>query len=159
VSADGKLKLKNHLAAIEMRRVAEAYAQNSVIETIELPLASDILLGKGKPFQEHIGNMRLHALVDEHLSHYIQCSGISEKTILAAVLVKMVQGASGRFLSKDRGVWIEVSDDIAREKVCHVFRARRPVMRQGRRGASIGIEVRCATDPNSSAETIKRVKR
>jgi hypothetical protein len=50
VTADGKIKLKNHLASIEMRKVAEAYAQNSVIETVELPLASDILLGKGCPF-------------------------------------------------------------------------------------------------------------
>jgi hypothetical protein len=107
VTADGKIKLKNHLASIEMRRVAEAYAQNSVIETVELPLASDILLGRGKPFQEHTGNLRLHALVDEYRGLYHGPPDNMDKTTLAEAIVKMVQGASGRFLSKERGVWIE----------------------------------------------------
>jgi hypothetical protein len=159
LTAEGKIKLKNHMDFIKMRRAAEEYAQHGEIETCDLPLASDILLKKGKPYQEFVGNRRLHAIVDEHLLLYHQLTiSKQEKTELAAEIVKMVKGASGRFLSKDSGVWIEVSDDIAVEKVSHIFRARRSLTQWGHGSASNGIKVPLATEPNLSPFTNKRVK-
>jgi hypothetical protein len=49
VTANGKIKLKNHLAFIEMRQVVEEYTQHGMAETWDLPLNVGILLGKGKP--------------------------------------------------------------------------------------------------------------
>jgi hypothetical protein len=37
--------------------------------------------------------------------------------VLPAEIVKMVQRSSGHFPSKESGAWIEVSDDIAHDKV------------------------------------------
>jgi hypothetical protein len=158
LTSDGKFKLKNHLASIEMRQAAEEYAQQGMVETCVLPHTCDVLLGKGKPIQQCTGNRRLHTLVDDHLSLYDGFSNKKEKTALSAEIVKMVQSASGRFLSKESGVWIKVSDDIAREKVSRTFRTRLRLMRRGRGCASNGIKVRSAIDPKSSAETNKRVK-
>jgi hypothetical protein len=58
-TADGAIKLKNHLEFIEMRRTGEEYACSRMIKMIELSLLSDILLGMGKPIQEHTGNLRI----------------------------------------------------------------------------------------------------
>jgi hypothetical protein len=65
VTASGKIKLKNHMAFLEMQQVAEKYTNYSKLQSVELPLAFNILImGKGKPFQEHTANMCLHTLVD-----------------------------------------------------------------------------------------------
>jgi hypothetical protein len=159
-TADGKIKLKNHMAFLDMRRAAEEYDQYGAVETCELPRNHDVLLGKGKPIQEYTGNRRLHGLVDEQLSIYHGFSNSKkEKTALSAEIVKMVQKVSGRFLSKESGVWIEVSDDIARDKVSHMFRTRLIMNRRGDGSASDGIKVRAPTELSVlSPDTNKRVK-
>lgn len=143
LTAEEKVKTKNHLEFLQMRRVGERMAaerkeqegegggQTNVVETIELPLASDVLLGKGRPIQNHAGNMHLQAVVDEHLDQYHSIQGRLEKTALAALIVRKVKEASGRFLSKESGIWIEVSDELARNKVSYLFRNRR-VARDGK---------------------------
>jgi hypothetical protein len=128
-TAEGQIKVKNHLEFIDTRKTKEEYAVNSGghgVETIELPLASDVLLGKGKPIQEHTGNLRLHAIVEEYLSQY-RSSSRPEKTALATEVVRAVKSASGRFLSKESGIWIEVDENVAREKVSNIFRHCRKV--------------------------------
>lgn len=83
------------------------------------------MLGKGRPFQEHPGNMRLHALVDQLLPEYDKL-GTKEKTELAYKIVQSMR--PGRFLSQECGVWMEVAQEISREKVSHLFRARRKAL-------------------------------
>jgi ribosomal protein S13 len=158
LTKEENIKLKNHLASIEMRKATEEYAQHGMVETCDLPRNCDVLLGRGKPIQEYRGNIRLLALLDDHLSLYHGFSKNKEKTALSAEIVKMVQSASGRFLTKESGVWIEVSDNIAREKVSCSFRARLVLMSRGQGSRSNAIKVRGATDPKSAVETNKRVK-
>ena len=123
-TVDGKIKTKNHLEFIETRKTGEEYAKNGAVETIELPKLSDILCEKGKVIQESCGNLRLQAIVDEYVHRY-HSSSKAEKTALAEEVVRMVKSASGRFLTKESGIWIETTDEVAREKVSHLFRARR----------------------------------
>lgn len=110
-----------------MRQTMEEFAASpgsSMIETTDLPCNKDVLLGKGKPIQEFCGNQRLATLVDNYMEDYNNCSRI-EKTTLAAKLVSTVKEYGGHFLSKESGVWISVSDDLARDKVSHMFRHQR----------------------------------
>jgi hypothetical protein len=92
---------------------------------------SDVLYGKGKTIQEHCGSMRcLAALVDERLPRYEKL-GKQEKTALANdIIVQMVKKSSGRFLSQESGVWMEVHRDFARNKGAHTFCNRRNFSRK-----------------------------
>lgn len=128
VSEDGRIKLKNHLDYLEMMFLKDRHDEsNEGHEMVTLPLLSDVLLGRGKPIQEHTGNIRLAVMVDDMVPQYNQCSKLG-KTQLSVDVVKMVKAASGRFLSKDTGIWMEVSDNVARDKVSHLFRTRRTMM-------------------------------
>ena len=133
LTADENVKTKNHLEFLQMRKVGEEMAarqiglQQNAVETIELPLASDVLLGKGRPIQNHSGNLHLQAIVEEYLDEYHSMENRLEKTALASLIVRKVKDASGRFLSKDKGIWMEVSDEVARSKVSYLFRNRRVV--------------------------------
>jgi hypothetical protein len=82
-------------------------------------------LGKGRPIQNRAGNRLFQAIVDEHLSPYHSATNNKDKAALTTEVVRRVKEASGRFLSRESGVWIEVSDDIARGKVSHLFRNRK----------------------------------
>ena len=130
VSAEGEIKRKNHLDLLQMRGIIEDYAKSGTeISMIEFPRNTDVLLGKGKPIQEHLGNMRLHLLVDQQLPRYDSCSK-KEKTELATEIIQMVKASAGRVLTQESGVWTEVSDDIARQKVSNLFRNRRKMAKK-----------------------------
>eukprot|EP00934_Nitzschia_sp_Nitz4_P003942 Nitzschia sp. Nitz4//scaffold85_size83877//73797//75371//NITZ4_005241-RA/size83877-augustus-gene-0.155-mRNA-1//1//CDS//3329559173//3932//frame0 len=125
VTTDDRVKNKGHLEYIAMmRRAAEITRESDgMVEPILLPTNRDILLGKGKPIQQSIGNLRLSDLIG---------SLVEEKKFgnvsLAADIVRHVHNGGGRFLSKDSGVWLVVPDSVARDKVSHMLRHRRSVV-------------------------------
>lgn len=125
-TSEYKIKTKNHLDYLAMRKCAYDYraSTNGMIQTTSLPTNFDVLLGKGKPIQESAGNLKLAAMIDDYVAQY-HSSSKQEKTALAATVVHKVKLSSGKFLSKESGVWIEVSDDVARDKVSHMFRHQR----------------------------------
>lgn len=123
INDEGRIRVKNHLEFLQGRKTQELLARGRAPQSsIILPLNSDILFGRGKPIQQTAGNLRLGAIVDSYVTEYHQLSSKQEKTALAAHVVQIVKVASGRFLSKNSGLWIEVTDDIAREKVSGLFR-------------------------------------
>lgn len=131
ISADGRLDNKHILQMIEMKQNLADFVKGSGVDKnlkmTTLPSNTDILLGRGRPIQEHPGNVRLHTIVDELLPRYDKMSK-TEKTELANKVVQSLK--PGCFLSQECGVWTEVSDDVAREKVSHLFRGRRRAMVQ-----------------------------
>jgi hypothetical protein len=89
------------------------------------PSSNDVLLGRGKPFQEYPGNLRLAILVDRYREKYMD-AGRCDKAIISQHLVYQIKKADGRFLKKltSDGPWVEVSDEVARDKVGHGFRTK-----------------------------------
>jgi hypothetical protein len=80
------------------------------------------------------------------------------RALLAYILLG-VERVSGRFLSKESGEWIEVSDaDIAGDKVSHTSRTCLVLIRRGHRCAIDGIKVWGSTELSVSPDTNKRVK-
>ena len=137
ITHDGTIKTKAHLEMLKSRQTLEEYAKSGTsVGMIELPSNNDVLLGKGRIIQEHAGNRKLHFLVDESLLQYDKCRKRSEKTQLAGDLVQKVKSYSGRFLTQESGIWIEVSDDISRIKVSNLFRNRRKVWKKSGHGPS-----------------------
>eukprot|EP00934_Nitzschia_sp_Nitz4_P008777 Nitzschia sp. Nitz4//scaffold17_size182527//76857//77714//NITZ4_001850-RA/size182527-processed-gene-0.51-mRNA-1//-1//CDS//3329539328//8767//frame0 len=98
------------------------------VPRISQPSKFDILFGRGKPFQGHAGNIRLHKVVDLYKPRYSQARR-HEKTEIAEEIVQFVKtgGAkAGRFLKRleNEEVWVEVSDSVARDKVSHALRGK-----------------------------------
>ena len=113
-----------------MRSAQEKLLQQQKLKAcIVLPALVDILLGKGKPIQQHKGNAHLHHLVDSNMSLYEGYSNNENKTLLTHQLVGEAKATGGRFLKQDEdGVWMEIDDNTARTKVSTLFRARRKMV-------------------------------
>ena len=92
-----------------------------------LPSHLDILFGRGKPVQEHPGNLALNVLVEEMAPAYAKCKGKIQKMDLTQRIVLDIKAKGGRFIKQmdnnsGAGIWIEVDDETARSKVSHTFR-------------------------------------
>eukprot|EP00980_Cylindrotheca_fusiformis_P029036 scaffold22701_cov123-Cylindrotheca_fusiformis.AAC.15 len=105
----------------------EMVAQSDKL-SIQQPTEFDVLFGRGKPYQDHPGNLRLHSIVNVYKKSYSQARR-HEKTALAEEVVAIIKNNgknSGRFLkrSDSQGCWKEVSDNAARAKVSHALRGK-----------------------------------
>jgi hypothetical protein len=92
-----------------------------------LPGKADVLLGRGRPYQEHPGNLGFTCLIDDYREEYA-ARAKSRKSGITNRILEIVKRSGGRFLKKskkeDGDEWIVVSIDEAREKVSHGFRAK-----------------------------------
>jgi hypothetical protein len=95
---------------------------------IHRPTQHDVLFGRGKPYQGHEGNQRLHKVVNLYKARYSQARR-HEKTEIAEEIVQFIKTGgtkAGRFLKRVEGeeCWVEVGDSIARDKVSHALRGK-----------------------------------
>ena len=64
-------------------------------------------------------------IIDGYLESYNEKTKI-DKTALTAEIVRILKASGVRFLSKEEhGVWMDASNDAARDKVSHMFRYQR----------------------------------
>lgn len=95
---------------------------------VTMPEDLDVVFGRGKPFQLHPGNQRLHMIVDRHRDRY-QAARRYDKFAIAEEIVETIKSGGktrGRFLRRVEGeeFWEVVPDDVAREKVAHALRGK-----------------------------------
>jgi hypothetical protein len=126
MTSKGELKVANHLKWIKKRKVKDIMLKSVVdFGKVDMPNRNDVLLGKGKPNQQHPGNVRLRHLVELRLEDYAVARK-SDKTSFTREIVQTMKNSSGRFLKRDRdGWWEEVPDEDAREKVSKAFGSTR----------------------------------
>lgn len=115
-------------AKSEANEEVEAGETEAGDDTIVKPTKFDVLFGRGKPYQGHSGNIRLHKVVDVYKPRYSQARR-HVKTEIAEEIVQFIKGGgekAGRFLKRTDGedAWVEVSDTIARDKVSHALRGK-----------------------------------
>ena len=97
----------------------------SSVAGVCVPSRNDVLFGRGKRYQNHIGNQRFRKLIDDCLSTYDKASK-EQKTKIAQEIVGIVHQARGRFLKDDGAGWVQVTDlHMLRSKVAHAFRGLR----------------------------------
>jgi hypothetical protein len=97
-------------------------------DQITMPADFDVVFGRGKPFQSHPGNQRLHQIVTLHKDQY-QAARRYDKLAIAQQVVDSIKSGGktpGRFLRRVEGEdgWEIVPDDVAREKVAHALRGK-----------------------------------
>jgi hypothetical protein len=118
----GEIQTENLLQYIEKRKEKES---QMIHTNVYCPSDNDVLLGRGKPFQEWPGNMQLSNIIDMHRKSYDE-SDRAQKTAISRDVVQIIKGLNGRFLqlNKATGHWEEFSDAVAREKVGSGFRKK-----------------------------------
>jgi hypothetical protein len=88
------------------------------------PGNNDVLMGRGRMCQDHVGNLRLRFWVDQYREKYEACDK-KEKTAIAGEVIKLVQERKGRFLKADGAGWVQMDELTARNKVSSCFRSCR----------------------------------
>lgn len=124
----GKVKTKQHHKWLDLKLQKEkALKENKIFNKIECPMIRDVLFGRGWPIMKHPGNVMLRNIIDSKLEEYQNEKTKRGKTLIAYSVVCMVKqkGRGGRFLKEDSGWWVEVSNDMARQKVSIAFRDAR----------------------------------
>jgi hypothetical protein len=120
----GKRKTKQHLKWIELRQMKEAAIRcGNVFDGIDCPHLKDILFGRGRPIMRHPGNVVFRNILESRLTDYNTATTKKEKSEIVLAVVRQIRSWSWRFLREDsRGWWVEVTDDVARQKVSIGFR-------------------------------------
>jgi hypothetical protein len=122
VGEDGNLIIDHHNDWIATRMKQETTGTADII--IIVPGPNDVLMGRGKIIEENQGNLRLRHLIATHGELYGNACKF-EKTVVAQGIMGMIKDQRGRFLKKDPKGWMEVSDEMARDKISHAFRNKR----------------------------------
>ena len=117
-----------------IRRLDQEQQPTPKEHIVIVPGRFDVLLGRQKRCQDHVGNLRYRYLVLSYQDDYEHASK-HEKTAIAEKVVKEVHEKGGHFLEIYHADFIEVSDIVARKKVAHAFRSQRRI--QSRRRESL----------------------
>ncbi|KAL3908865.1 MAG: hypothetical protein SGARI_002874 [Bacillariaceae sp.] len=113
---------------------------------------SDVLFGKEKKVVNHPGNAQFRQIIDMYLPSY-EAAPRGEKNNITRVIVDHVRGASGRFLKRGPSSsvrnggastvgsngWVEVSTEVAHDKITHAFRNRRKYHSKGNNSKPAGV--------------------
>jgi hypothetical protein len=89
------------------------------------PGPHDVLCGRGRKCYFHVGNEHFRATVHSMLPSYSSATSKIEKGNILSLIVQAIRERAvvGGFLKKDEnGLWYEVGDFLAREKVSQAFR-------------------------------------
>jgi hypothetical protein len=126
IDLNGNLQLAGLAQSNEERRLREEEETlEGGNEHIPFPLEPDVLLGRGRPYQEFPGNLHMAQLIHDHQQVYTSETKF-QKTIITNKIVHLIQLAGGRFLKKnDQDVWVQVTQDVARGKVSNGFRTNK----------------------------------
>jgi hypothetical protein len=85
---------------LNKRRAIEAAYAESMASRIDYPSRNDVLMGRGRPYQEYSGNMILASILDTRLEEYNRGSRF-EKTVISYDTAQMIRTSGGRFLQRN----------------------------------------------------------
>ena len=131
INTDGTLKTAWNRRLLEVQREKEDQ-ETSRIAAVErgkgvvfFPTQKDILLGRGKPYQDYPGNISLGKFVEAHRNRYQKATAHLEKLCIATNVVHMIQESGCRFLKRKEGIgWVIQEDSVAIQKVGQSLRAK-----------------------------------
>ena len=77
----------------------------------------------GKPYRQHVANIKLHAMMDAELKDQQSSSLASKRLSTIEKIIDAIRNEGGRFLQQDNlGCWVEVDEKAVQEKVSRAFR-------------------------------------
>lgn len=116
--------LSTALPALKANKKVQKQVEPSNI--IKTPNVHDVLLGRGKPFQNHDGNQSMLRIVDMYRKRYHESERAFKHEIIEEVL-DIIKSKGGRFLERiddfEKSFWNQVPHRMAYRKVGHAFRS------------------------------------
>jgi flagellar biosynthesis GTPase FlhF len=84
----------------------------------------DVICARGKDAKNHSGNIQFRRRIEESREAYAQAGSRLYKSLVVSSVVNWVREASpnGGFVKEIDGIWYEVGDHLAREKVGQALR-------------------------------------
>jgi len=106
-------------------------------DLIKTPNKHDVLLGRGKPFQNHDGNQAMLRIVDMYRKRYHESERAFKHEIIEEVL-DIIKSKGGRFLERiddfEKSYWSVVPHRMSYRKVGHAFRSNARRISMEKRG-------------------------
>lgn len=129
VNPEGNIKTKDHLRWIKTRRKYEQLIRQAhgllPMLGIGVPSSSDVLFGRGKTYQFHPGNLKFNEDLEKHVDRYFAAKRQDKMDVAGDIVLTMKRDGT-RFLRQDEnGLWLEVDNATAADKVSHGFRNRK----------------------------------
>jgi hypothetical protein len=81
-----------------------------------------IVCGRGKDTFNHVGNQRFRALASMFMERYSRAVTKAAKSAIVSEIIDVIHQADGNFCKFTKGVWVEVGEHCAREKVGSLLR-------------------------------------
>jgi len=159
ITADGEVKTAGQRKWITRRREKEMNIElyGSNFGRVDFPTNNDILLGKGRPFSKHPGNIYLKSLIDLNVQTYHLARSKAEKVKLAYKVVQDVHVRGGRFLVRDKDDWwVPTTDQDACDKVGKYFMGAQMELKRSQGNASSSRPVDTPSPPvNRSCDVVE----
>ena len=127
VNGEFPLAWQSEFLQLKQAQERELTAAETDLETqkILIPHRFDVLFGRGTKVRCHTGNLRALHLVSLWKSRYDGAANRSKKAEISERIVSIIHESGGRFLKWDDNGWVEVEDEMARDKIAHYFRNSR----------------------------------
>jgi hypothetical protein len=118
----GQVDLTNHRLFLQTFQSEDYSTPVAEAGQFLIPGNLDIIMGRGQHAKNSPGHLRFTQMLEEHKEQY-ESVGKFQKTVVADLILKKLNAAGCRFLKPRKGGgWVQVSDDIGREKINHAFR-------------------------------------
>lgn len=85
----------------------------------------DVICGlRGKQALQHVGNRRFRVTIAMNAEKYFKAPTKLDKSLIVIEVVDAIRNGGGNFVKRDRKTkkWVEIGDQLAREKVGHALR-------------------------------------
>jgi hypothetical protein len=86
------------------------------------PSDYSVLCCRGKESVNHIGNRRFRIISSMYVQRYSRADTKAAKSVIVSEIITAIRQAGGNFCRHKRGIWFEVGDNYAREKVSALLR-------------------------------------
>jgi hypothetical protein len=131
MASTANLSNESHDASGPQSSVKQAYplmssiAGSTTLEKIEVdfqPSDYSVLCCRGKDSVNHIGNRRFRIISSMYVEKYSRADTKAAKSVIVSEIITVIRQAGGNFCRHKRGIWFEVGDNYAREKVTALLR-------------------------------------
>ncbi|CAJ1947161.1 unnamed protein product [Cylindrotheca closterium] len=177
IDATGQVDLTNHkifLKKTELKEQRMGAIQNGQVtfhvdeelaaathtegEKFLIPGHLDIILGRGQHAKNTPGHQLFTQALEQHQKRY-EAAQKSQKTNVAGLILQQLKAGGCRFLkARPGGGWVEVADEVGREKINHAFRNLRSVAKKNEPSKAIAASSQSPIPslPTSSSLSRKR---
>ena len=114
---DAETKIVTALSQPPLSSVPRKSDGKSRLPANFLPSPNTVICGRGKACTTSIGNRRLKSIVNSFLKPYSVAKNKLERSAIVSSIVGAIKRGGGSFVKCEDGIWWEVDDAFAREKI------------------------------------------